>query len=143
MKFVFYATGTREGQVYKSRIMQRAALNPAGQYNVIGRLVRCGECLREPGTKKIFPIRDIYRNARIAPGALEELIFANRSFCFCCKNLCNAEEGFYLSRLENEEELQAGTKPNDSCSNLRAARFFGLFQFLLGRLLLHLFQFAS
>ena len=141
VKFGYFRTASLEGQIYKNWVMERTCLYEFTQKLFIGRAAVCGECLRVPGPLKLFPRYDMFVrfNLPVPPGVAEEQVYENRSLCFCCTDLCNAEEGFELSKLENDESKGKNVN-SEGWLSLKVPSFLGLVAFSIT---LHIHSFTT
>ena len=121
VKFVMKTLERLNGQILKTWLMGRQCAGLALQQSLFGIPVKCGQCQRLSGSTRYY-----YRNRLTSlgiippPDAAEEIYLDHRSVCACCTDLCNAEEGFNLSRLGQQETAGAGY---NKCTNLELAFF--------------------
>ena len=103
-KFVWKTVQKLKGQILRTWEMFRVCIGPSSQDFYFGRRLTCGECVRVNGSTRYFNRADTIAQGLIPyPYEPEEINAEHRSICTCCTDLCNADEGFNLSKLDQLE----------------------------------------
>ena len=124
-KFVWKTVQKLKGQILRTWEMYRVCITPFTQDFYFGRRLTCGECVRVNGRTRYYTRGNTISEGLIPyPYEPEEVNAEHRSICTCCTDLCNADEGFNLSKLD-QLETQTGDARNGDGDGMGLQLGFG------------------